>query len=135
MASESEFRIDGDTRMQFTSVTLTESQIKDLEHFGILEMNDDLGYSAPNVRTIDQAKIDLRKLKQLLYQYQLLSSVASRVETEILEFFRESEGRTHTTAELAEAIDRPKSSVSRSLGRLVEKDQLDKVQDGVYRSI
>lgn len=134
MASDSEFQINSDTRIQFTSVTLTESQLEGLREFGILETNDELGFSAPNVRTIDQAKINLRKLKQLLYQYQLLNSVASKVETEILEYFRESEGRTHTTKELAEAIDRPKSSVSRSLGKLVEKDQLDKVQDGVYRS-
>ncbi|MBX0323864.1 helix-turn-helix domain-containing protein [Halomicroarcula sp. F13] len=134
MSSESEFQIDGSTRMQFTSVTLTEGQLKNLQEFGIIEINDDPGFSAPNVRTIDQAKIDLRKLKQLLYQYQLLNSVASKVETEILEYFRESEGRTHTTGELAEAINRPKSSVSRSLGKLVEKDHLDKVQDGVYRS-
>jgi len=121
--------------MQFTSVNFTESQLKSLQQFGIIETNDDLGFSAPNVRMIDQAKIDLRKLKQLLYQYQLLDSVASKVETEILDYFRESEGKTHTTGELAEATGRPKSSVSRSLGKLVEKDQLDKVQDGVYRSI
>jgi|SRR6056297_1551368 len=135
MSSEAEFRISGDTKMQFTSVNFTESQLKSLQQFGIIETNDDLGFSAPNVRMIDQAKIDLRKLKQLLYQYQLLDSVASKVETEILDYFRESEGKTHTTGELAEATGRPKSSVSRSLGKLVEKDQLDKVQDGVYRSI
>lgn len=134
MSSEPEFRIDGDTRMQFTSVNLTEGELEVLQEFEILETNDDLGFSAPNVRTVDQAKVDLRKLKDLVYQYQLLNSVASKVETEILEYYRESEGRTHTTGELAEAIDRPKSSVSRSLGKLVEKGQLDKVQDGVYRN-
>jgi conjugal transfer/entry exclusion protein len=134
MSSGPEFRIDGDTRMQFTSVTFTENQIKSLQELGVIETNDELGFSAPNVKTIDQAKIDLRKLKQLLYEYQLLDSVASKVETEILEYFRESEGKTHTTGELAEEIDRPKSSVSRSLGKLVEKDQLDKIQDGVYRN-
>jgi len=134
MSSEPEFRIDADTQVQFTSVTLTEGQLEDLQQYELIETTDDLGFSAPNVRTIEQARIDLRELKQLVYQYQLLDSVASKVETEILDYYRESEGRTHTTGELAEAIDRPKSSVSRSLGKLVEKGLLEKVQDGVYRT-
>lgn len=135
MSSEEKFRIGGNTTMQFTSVDFTEEELKTLQQFGIIETGDELGFQSPNVRMIDQAKIDLDKLKQLLYQYKLLNNVASKVETDILDHFRESEERTHTTGELAEATGRPKSSVSRSLGKLVEKGQLDKIQDGVYRSV
>ncbi|WP_115864760.1 helix-turn-helix domain-containing protein [Halorussus litoreus] len=91
------------------------------------------GQRGPAGRRVERVEFDLQAVRELAYEYQLLSQVASRVETQILECFRSSTETTLTTSEIAEQIERPKTSVSRSLGRLVEKEQLSKVQSGVYR--
>lgn len=82
---------------------------------------------------VNTAVLDVEKLSQIAFEFDLLKQVASSVETDILETFRKSEDRTLTTGEISEATGRPKSSVSRALSRLTEKQKVTKVQAGVYR--
>ena len=82
---------------------------------------------------VSDALLDLSALARIAFEYDLLRSVASRVEIDILEVFRSSSENTLTTSEIAEETGRPKSSISRALSQLVEKNKLTKVQAGVYR--
>jgi predicted transcriptional regulator of viral defense system len=83
---------------------------------------------------VTRIKLDVEEIARIAFEFDLLKQVASTVEIEILETFRNSEDSTLTTSEIAQATGRPKSSVSRALSRLVEKTKLDKVQAGVYRT-
>ncbi|WP_442903409.1 hypothetical protein [Halobacterium sp. KA-4] len=52
-----------------------------------------------------------------------------------MEVFRRTSDDVLTTVQLADATDRPKSSISRALLRLVEKNKLHRVQAGVYQQV
>lgn len=82
---------------------------------------------------VHRMKIDIRKLSQLAFEYELLKRTASSVEVDVLGEFRKATDNVLTTQQLTDRTGRPKSSVSRALSRLIKKDELDKVQDGVYR--
>ncbi|RNJ22043.1 helix-turn-helix domain-containing protein [Halosegnis longus] len=81
-----------------------------------------IGVMRPNVRSgnkVKEATLNINVLAQVAFEYDLLQSVARRVEIDVLRFFRVSEENTHTTSEISESTGRPKSSVSRALSRLV----------------
>lgn len=133
MSQDKVYRIDNETTLQFRSVNLTPEDIDRLERWGIIEDTQLRSGSGIKGQRIDGVQMNFQAVRELAYEYDLLQKVASRVETQILDCFRSSEETTLTTAEIADQIDRPKSSISRSLGQLVEKGQLTKVQNGVYR--
>lgn len=133
MADKTTLRIDNETRFQFRSINLSPADIERFEEWGIVEDKSLRNAGGKKGQRIERVRLNLHAVRELAYEYDLLQKVASRIETQILECFRSSEETTLTTAELADQIDRPKSSISRSLGKLVEKDQLKKVQNGVYR--
>ncbi|MFA9503080.1 helix-turn-helix domain-containing protein [Natrinema sp. H-ect1] len=133
MTQDKVYRIDNETTLQFRSVNLTPEDIDRLERWGIIEDTQLRSGSGIKGQRIDGVQMDFQAVRELAYEYDLLQKVASRVETQILDCFRSSKETTLTTAEIADQIDRPKSSISRSLGQLVEKGQLTKVQNGVYR--
>lgn len=133
MSQDKVYRIDNETTLQFRSVNLTPEDIDRLERWGIIENKQLRNASGVKGQRIDRVQMNFQAIRELSYEYDLLQKVASRVETQILECFRRSEETTLTTAEIADQIDSPKSSISRSLGQLVEKGQLTKVQNGVYR--
>ncbi|WP_187432962.1 helix-turn-helix domain-containing protein [Natronococcus pandeyae] len=133
MSQETVYRIDNETKFQFRSVNLTSEDIDRLEQWGVLENKQMRNRGGAKGQRIERVQMNFQAIRELAYEYDLLQKVASRVETQILECFRTSEETTLTTAEIADQIDRPKSSISRSLGQLVEKSQLTKVQNGVYR--
>ena len=83
--------------------------------------------------TVYEMVIDIPKLSRLVFEHESLKSTASSVEVDILNMFRRVSDNILTTQQVAEKTGRPKSSVSRALGRLVEKGKIQKVQDGVYK--
>lgn len=116
-----------------TEFLIDEGRITKEEEQWLAE-NDVLRITGYNVEDgeVSEVEINPGKLSQIAYEYSLLKQVASSVETDILDAFRQSESNILTTAQIAEATDRPKSSVSRALSRLVDDNKITKVQTGVY---
>jgi len=128
MSRPKEYIISDNTELKFGSESLTAQEKQWLESAGILRVRS---YSSSG--DVNEVHIDFGLLARMAFEYDLLQSVASRVEIDILEVFRGSNENTLTTSEIAEETGRPKSSISRALSRLVEKNKLIKVQAGVYR--
>lgn len=127
MTDEDTYSFSEETEIEIEEGEITAKEMDWLRSIGVMR---------PNVRSGDKVKeatLNINVLAQVAFEYDLLQSVASRVEIDVLRFFRVSEESTHTTSEISESTGRPKSSVSRALSRLVEKDKLTKVQAGVYR--
>jgi Fic family protein len=129
MSGPEEYTIADDTEVNAVKASLTPQEVQWLESADILKITS----YQHNTGEITAARIDLEPLARIAFEYDLLQSVASRVEIDILKYFRQSSESTHTTSEIAEATGRPKSSISRALSNLVEKNKLTKVQAGVYR--
>lgn len=129
MSSPDEYHTSDETEITISTGSFTEEERNWLESVGVFRINT----VSTSSGEINEAHIDLNALAKIAFEYDLLQSVASRVEIDILEFFRRSEESTHTTSEIATETDRPKSSVSRALSQLVDKEKLTKVQAGVYR--
>lgn len=123
-----EYFISDHTKLDFVSGSFTDQEKQWLESAGILSVRS---YNSSG--KINEVEINFEVLAKIAFEYDLLRSVASRVEIDILEVFRRSDENTLTTSEIAEETGRPKSSISRALSQLVEKDKLTKVQAGVYR--
>lgn len=128
MSHPKEYLISDNTKLEFSTESFTAQEKQWLESVGILSVRS---YSSSG--NVNDAQIDLEVLARMAFEYDLLRSVASRVEIDILEVFRRSSENTLTTSEIAEETERPKSSISRALSQLVEKNKLTKVQAGVYR--
>lgn len=124
------YKITEDTEITVGEGKITEEESQWLEKNGVLRI------SGHHVETgeVSKAKFDISKLSQIAYEYDLLNQVASSVETDILDVFRRSESNILTTAQIAEETDRPKSSISRALSRLVDKSKITKIQAGVYEN-
>ena len=129
MPSGKRYQLDEETTINFENVQLTDEEYRQLK-----EVTGGHRASGSDPAHIDQITLDTEKLAQMAFEYELLKQVASTVEIEVLRFFRESEQSTLTTGEISTELSRSKSSVSRALTRLVEKAQLEQVQQGVYRS-
>lgn len=123
------FTITENTEIELVQGTLTDDERGWLRHADVADIR---GYQTETgeVKTL---VINIKELSQIAFEYDLLRSVASRNEIDVLRFFRESGETTHTTAEISKATGHPKSSISRALSRLVEKNKLKKIQSGVYR--
>lgn len=128
MSDPQQHNISDNTKVEFSNASFTDQEKQSLESTGILRID-----RRSSSGDINEAYIDFEALARMAFEYDLLRSVASRVEIEILEVFRLSDENTLTTSEIAEKTERPKSSISRALSQLVEKNKLTKVQAGVYR--
>lgn len=129
MSDPKQYNITDETDLKIKNGSFTEEERDWLESVGVFTIR-----SHHTTRgEIGEAYIDFDVLAKIAFEYDLLRNVASRVEIDILEVFRLSKENTLTTSELAAQTDRPKSSVSRALSQLVEKNKLTKVQAGVYR--
>ncbi|WP_136591620.1 helix-turn-helix domain-containing protein [Salinigranum halophilum] len=124
------FEITEDTDVEIKPGYLTTEEHEWLRRSNALSIN---GFHT-ETGEVTRIKLDVEEIARIAFEFDLLKQVASTVEIEILETFRNSEDSTLTTSEIAQATGRPKSSVSRALSRLVEKTKLDKVQAGVYRT-
>ena len=129
MSRPEQFVLSEETDVTINDGTLTKQEGEWLESVGILRVRSFNTESGE----VSDALLDLSALARIAFEYDLLRSVASRVEIDILEAFRSSSENTLTTSEIAEETGRPKSSISRALSQLVEKNKLTKVQAGVYR--
>jgi len=129
----------GDTvdRYQITETTdidiqegnITAEEKNWLKRNGVLRIH---AYTTDTGEVTD-AELDVEKLSEIAFEYDILRKVASPVEIDILSLFRDGSNDTLTTDEITEYTGRPKSSVSRALSRLSEKGKITKVQAGVYR--
>lgn len=126
-----QFEVSEETEIKITEGSLTIEEYEWLRSNGVFQID---GHQT-NTGVATTAKLDVEKLSRIAFEYDLLKQAASSVETDILGTFRQSDDRTLTTSEIARRTDRPKSSVSRALGRLTEKKKLSKVQAGVYRRL
>jgi hypothetical protein len=129
--SEPNFKITQQTDLELVEGDFTPTEKQWLEKTGILKIDS---YHT-NTREATSVSLDVPKLAQLAFEYQILKDIASSVETDIMEAFRRTSDNVLTTAQLADATDRPKSSISRALSRLVEKNKLHRVQAGVYQQV
>jgi len=120
--------IGEDTDLDCREGEVTQDQLNWLEDSGIAPVVRQTGNGK-----VKRIKLDIQKLSQLAFEYELLKRTASSVEVDVLGEFRKATDNVLTTQQLTDRTGRPKSSVSRALSRLVKKDELDKVQDGVYR--
>lgn len=133
MAREYEFdlfEITEDTDVEIKPGHLTTEEYEWLQQSDALSIRD----FQKATGKVNKIEIDVEEVARIAFEFDILKQVASTVEIEILEAFRNSKDRTLTTGEIAQATGRPKSSVSRALSRLVEKTKLNKVQAGVYRT-
>lgn len=117
-----------------TNIEIEGGEITNEEH-DLLKAHGAVYVSGYKTKTgeVNDLQINASKLAQLAFECDLLDTVASTIEVEIMREFRQSEYRKLTTQEITAAVERPKPSVSRALKRLTEKDKIAKVQDGVYR--
>lgn len=103
------------------------------EELNWLEDSEVLNLKSRNEEEISWLEVDVSKLSQIAFEYKLLRSTASSVEIDVLGAFKRAGDDILTTQQVTNMTSRPKSSVSRALSRLVEKNKLQKVQDGVYK--
>lgn len=123
------FEVGPETEIDIEAGSITPEENGWLSENGVFHIRS----YATETGKVSEAELDIEKLAQMAFEFDILKQVASSVEVDILEFFRTSDETTHTTGEISEATERPKSSVSRALTRLSEKQKLTKVQSGVYR--
>lgn len=123
------FEIDSDTELIIEGGKITTEERDWLQETGILRIR---GHTT-ETGDVSRAVLNIEKLSRLAFEYELLKEAASSVEIDILEQFRRRNTQTLTTGELTDSTGRPKSSISRALSRLTEKNKLVKVQPGVYR--
>ncbi|WP_080510582.1 helix-turn-helix domain-containing protein [Halorubrum kocurii] len=128
MSQPKEYTISDKTELEIGEGSFTAQEKNALQSVGVLSVKS---YSSSG--GVNKAYIDIEALARMAFEHDLLRSVASRVEIDILEAFRRSDENTLTTSEIANMTERPKSSISRALSQLVEKNKLTKVQAGVYR--
>jgi uncharacterized membrane protein len=128
MSQPKEYTISDTTELEIGEGAFTAQEKEALQSVGLLSVK-----SHSSNGDVNRAYIDIEALARMAFEYDLLRNVASRVEIDILETFRRSDENTLTTSEIAKITERPKSSVSRALSQLVEKNKLTKVQAGVYR--
>lgn len=127
------YRLDDETDIQFQDVELTRGELEWLQ--GTLLTGTSTRSEGEDVAVVERTTLDTQILAEMAFEYEILKGVANTVEIEVIRHFRQSGERTMTTGEISDALDRSKSSVSRALGRLVDKGQLDRVQKGVYRRV
>lgn len=124
-----EYTFTEETEIEIEGGSLTLEEADWLRENGLLHI---VGHKTQSGE-ITNAEFDASKLARIAFEYDLLNSVASSVEVDVLEAFRTASENVMTTRQLTEATGRPKSSVSRALGKLTEKGKVTKIQDGVYR--
>lgn len=122
-----EYRFTPETTVQIDEATLTKEELRWLSDAGLVSRRQSSGGEVKHIQ------LDIKKLAQIAFEYENLITVASSVETDVMSVFRKRGDNVLTTSQIAEYSGRPKSSVSRALGRLVDKGKISKVQSGVYR--
>lgn len=123
------YKITEQTQLKFVEREITLKEYQWLQGSHVL----DIEQHANNTGEVIQMEIDFSELADLAFEHSLLKGIASNIELEILKEFEAHNDNRLTTQELAQFTNRPKASVSRALSRLVEKNKLVKVQDGLYR--
>lgn len=124
-----QYQISENTNIEVQEGSITAEEKNWLKRNGVLRIE---AYKT-DTGEVANAVLDIQKLSEMAFEYDILRKVASPVEIDILSTFRDSTNDTLTTEEITEYTDRPKSSVSRALSRLSEKGKITKVQAGVYR--
>lgn len=122
------YRVDEDTTVKFEKEDFTEEEWDWLNN-----ISTGARIGGGNPRHVDEIILNVEKLSRIAFEYDILEDVANTVEIEVVRHFRESPETTMTTGEISDTLSRSKSSVSRALGSLVERGQLERVQQGVYR--
>lgn len=120
------YEISSDLSVHASADKITKHELDMLEKSGIVVS------SSTNNYQLTDLEIDLQTLQEIAFEYSILKRVASTVEIEIMKYIRMTTNDRITTREVADAVDRPPSTVSRTLGKLVDKGQIKKVQDGLY---
>jgi predicted transcriptional regulator len=122
-----EYRFTPETTVEIDEATLTKEELRWLSDAGLVHRRQSSDGEVKHIQ------LDIKKLAQIAFEYENLITVASSVETDVMAVFRKRSDNVLTTSQIAEYSGRPKSSVSRALGRLVDKGKISKVQSGVYR--
>lgn len=130
------FRLDKQTRIDPYVSEFSEEEWEFLQHMGIVGRHEYQSGQEENMH-ISEARIDFERMADVMRDYKELRQENRTIEAEIMDFFRWSSKKrnraTYTTGEIAGELEHPKSSVSRALGKLAGRDDITKVQKGVYR--
>jgi len=126
---ENAFEIVDDTQVMIGEGSITEEELKQLQNLNIV-----VSYKTNNYQ-LTQIEFNTRQLRDIGFEYNILKDVASSIEVEVMRVFRRTDTERLTTGEISDSIDKPPSSVSRALARLVDKGQIEKIQRGVYSSV
>ena len=129
------FRIDTDTNIEPYVVEIDEEELDFLHHLGIIGRRSHRSYDKSK-RHIVEMRVDFERMAEAMRDYDRLRRNQRTIEDEIIGYFikayRSDGRRIFTTGQLADELDHPKSSISRSLNKLTERGELTKVQRGVY---
>jgi hypothetical protein len=127
--SETDYEITDETEFEIIEGKLTEEEKQWLRSNGVLDLK---GWKTESGE-VSSAELNVNELARIAFEFDILSDIASSVETDVMEVFRRNSSEVLTTAQVADETGRPKSSISRALTRLVEKNKLYRIQSGVYR--
>lgn len=128
MSEKQSYEIGADTAIRIGEGSITERELKQLSQLNVI-----VSYMANNYE-LTNIEFDIQRLRDIGFEYSILKDVASSVEVEVMRVFRRTNTERLTTGEISETIDKPPSSVSRALSRLVDKGQIERIRRGVYAS-
>lgn len=126
MAEDVMYEITDDTDVIITNENITKHELSQLGSLGVVQNR------ITSADDLERIVLDSDKLRQIAFEYSILNDVANAVEVDVLRYIREANTDRITTGEVAKELDRPPATISRTLGNLVEKGQIKKVQDGLY---
>ncbi len=126
MTEDDIYEITDHTDVIITNENITKHELTQLIDLGVVQSRSTSNYDLKKI------VFDSHKLRQIAFEYSILNDVANAVEVDVLRYIREANTDRITTGEVAKELDRPPATISRTLGNLVEKGQIKKVQDGLY---
>jgi hypothetical protein len=129
MAEDNTYEITDSTDVRMPNENITKHELNELIDLGVIR------HRTLSTPYLDSMSLDIDKLRQIAFEYSILNDVANSVEVDVLRYIRRADTDRVTTGEIAEELDRPSATISRTLGNLVEKGQINKIQDGLYERI
>jgi predicted transcriptional regulator len=129
MTEDNAYQITNDTEVRFENQNITKHGLNELGGVGVVKHRN----ISPD--HVDSLLLDINKLRKIAFEYSILNDVANSVEVDVLRYIRRANTDRITTGEIAEQLDRPPATISRTLGNLVEKGQIKKIKNGLYERI
>jgi CRP-like cAMP-binding protein len=125
------FKIQSDTEIQIPPTEFEQETYDLLRELGITKRMGHSKSDAP--QPVRHLTIDFERLIEVAGKYQTLHRENATIETEIVDLFQTTAAEVYTTSQIADRLGHPTSSISRALRRLVDANEITKIQRGVYK--